>query len=293
MGRFLYDPCGNKVLVRGIEQMFWSTSWISPSFVDEIAKSGANTTRILPQISSPTPDGKPAMSLAAVESLIKLVIADKMMVDIAVDGGSNPDIYLRDDVKALLLKYERYLVIHAKGESTEGSENEWVANAKSVVSKLRAAGYKAPLYLLPITYGRNLPVVLNRGQEVLDSDPLKNIIFGWQAYWGSSNYYQKKFGMTLAQAMAKVAAASFMIQVGLLKETDPGEYLDYSPVMADAQANGVSWLWWDWRMSGSNLTTDGTFGHWASDGQQVVVSNANGVQKTSVRSPFQIDGACK
>jgi mannan endo-1,4-beta-mannosidase len=293
MGRFLFDPCGTKVVVRGVEQMFWATTFISPSFVDEIAKTGANTIRILPQISPPTPDGKPVMTLGATEALIKSAIADKMLVDIAVDGGSNLSAYVRDDVKTLLLKYERYLVIHAKGESVENSDNEWVTNAKAVVSKMRDAGYKAPLYLLPTNYGRNLPLILDRGQEILDADPLKNIIFGWQAYWGSSNYYQKRFGMTLAQAMQKVAAASFVIQVGLLRQTDPGENLDYSPVMADAQTNEVGWLWWDWRMSSSNLTTDGTFGHWASEGQQVVITNPNGIQKTSIRSPFLVDGACK
>lgn len=292
VGRDLYDPCGTKVVVRGVEQMFWSTSWISPSFVSEIAKTNANTIRILPQIDAPTPDGKPVMTLSDVEGLIQSSIAAKMLVDVAIDGGKDASVYVRSDVKQLLLKYERYIVIHAKGESYENTEADWATNAKAIVSQLRTAGYKAPLYLLPINAGRNLPAILDKGQEILDSDPLKNIVFGWQAYWGSSNYYQNLFKMTLAQAIAKAAAANFVIQLGLLTETDPGEFMDYSSAMAGAESNRLGWLWWDWRMSGSNLTTDGTYGHWATPGQPVVVSDPNSLQKTAVRTPFQLNGAC-
>jgi mannan endo-1,4-beta-mannosidase len=291
-GRRLLDPCGERLVVRGVEQMFWQTSWLSPRLVPEIAKTGANTVRILPQISLPTPTGEPPLSLARMEELIYLGIKNHMLVDVAVNGGKDPSIYLRSDVKALLLKYERNIVIHAKGEGYERTGSEWATNAKDVVSQLRAAGYKAPLYIMATNGGRNLPVILKYGSEIVAADPLRNIVFGWQAYWGSSNYYQDLFGMTLTQAIAKVRDAPFPIQVGLLKLTDGAEAMDYSPVMAAAQADGIGWLWWDWRMDRNNLTTDGIFGHWATYGQAVVVSNPNSISRTSARTYFQQNGVC-
>lgn len=293
MGRYLYDPCGERIVVRGVEQMFWNTSWISPSFVDEIAKTGANTIRILPQIDPPTPDGQSVIPLDGVEQLIQKALDGKMLVDVAVNGGKDPNVYVRDDVKTLLLAHERNLVIHAKGESYESTAEEWATDSKNVVTMLRAAGYRAPLYILATNGGRNLPVILDKGQEILDADPLKNVVFGWQAYWGDSNYYQNLFGMTLAEAVAQAGAAPFVIQVGLLRTTDPNETMAYSAVMADAQAQELGWLWWDWRMSTDNLTTDGTYGHWASVGEDVAVSNVNSIQNTAVKTFFQLNGACQ
>jgi mannan endo-1,4-beta-mannosidase len=292
-GRHLLDPCGERLVVRGVEQMFWQTSWLSPWFVPEIAKTGANTVRILPQISAPTPTGEPPLSLATMEVLIQLGIQNHMLVDVAVNGGKDPSIYLRSDVKALLLKYEKNIVIHAKGEGYERTGAEWATNAKNVVSQLRSAGYKAPLYIMATNGGRNLPVILNYGTEILAADPLRNIVFGWQAYWGSSNYYQNLFGMTLAQAMAKVRDAPFPIQVGLLHVTDgTSEAMNHSTVMADAQAYGIGWLWWDWRMDRNNLTTDGISGHWATYGQDVALTNPTSISRTAVRTYFQQNGAC-
>src|SRR5262249_8892233 len=103
---------------------------------------------------------------------------------------------------------------------------------------------------------------------------------------------QNLFGMTLSQAIDKAAQANFVIQLGLLTETDPNEFMDYSSAMGGAQSHALGWLWWDWRMSGSNLTTDGVYGHWAAPGQPVVISYQTSIQTTSVRTPFQLNAVC-
>ncbi len=45
-------------------------------------------------------------------------------------------------------------------------------------------------------------------------------------------------------------------------------------------------------MSADNLTTDGIFGHWAANGADVAVDNANSIQKTAQRTYFQANGTC-
>jgi hypothetical protein len=62
--------------------------------------------------------------------------------------------------------------------------------------------------------------------------------------------------------------------------------------MADAQAYAIGWLWWDWRMSTDDLTTNGTYGSWTPEGQDVVLGNPNGIANTSVRTYFQRYNAC-
>jgi hypothetical protein len=144
-----------------------------------------------------------------------------------------------------------------------------------------------------------LPTILEGGADVLASDPLHNVIFGWQAYWGEpGNYYQNMFGMTLHQAMQAVRDAPFMIQVGLTYQTDPwqnSETMDYHLAMQDAQTYDIGWLWWDWRLSSgsASLTTDGVYGHWEPYGADVAVTNPYSIGKTSQRTTFLNTGSCQ
>ena len=56
-GRFLLDPRGAKTVVRGVEQVFWDAGWLRANLPDEIAKTGANTIRLLPYITRMPPNG--------------------------------------------------------------------------------------------------------------------------------------------------------------------------------------------------------------------------------------------
>lgn len=292
-GRFLKDPRGVTVTARGAEQVMWNASWLPNSHITQQALCGSNTIRILPYFTTNTPTGEPKNTLAQIEDQIKRAINGKTSVSVALDGGQKLSTWLRADVKALMFKYQKYITIHAKGESGEGSGAAWVTAANNVVSQMRAAGYTMPLEIMTTTAGRNLPVALQYGQQIVDADPLHRIIIGWQAYWGPGNFYQNQYGMTLAQAFQNVQNANFPIRVGLIKHADQQNgdpaVMNYSALMADAQAKGISWLWWDWRMGQDDLTSNGSCGTWAHDGADIVVNNANGIQHTSVRTPFMLD----
>lgn len=257
-GRYLVDPQGARVVVRGPEQVLWQAGWLPNSLVSDIGRTGANTVRILPYYLQGTPTGEPRDTLAQIEDQIRRGIAAHMLVDVAIDGGRDTSVWLRPEVRALMVKYERWIVVHAMGESYESTDAAWATRAKSVVSQLRAAGYRMPLYVMSREGGRNLPTLLARGAEVVAADPLHNVVLGWQAYWGSNGGYQNAYGMSLDTAFARVAAAGFPIQVGLTRHSDvqnPGDTqtIPYASLIQLAQANALSWLWWDYRMGVDNL----------------------------------------
>lgn len=286
-GRFLQDPQGARVVVRGPEQVMWNASWLPNSLVSDIGRTGASGVRILPYFTDNTPTSEPRSTLAQVEDMIRRGINAHMLVDVALDGGNHTDLWLRADVKALMIKYQRYIVVHAMGESYEGTHAAWAARAKTVITSLRNAGYTMPLYIMARDGGRNLPAILERGAEVQAHDPLHNIVFGWQAYWGSNGDYQRNYQMTLDQAFAKVAAAPFPIQVGLIYHSDhqnqgDNQTIPYTNLITLAQQNQISWLWWDYRMGRDNLTQSGTYGQWTSWAGPVI--SAFGA---AVRTPFQ------
>lgn len=293
-GRFLYDPSGSRVVVRGAEQVFWDASWLPTSLVSEVGRSGANTIRVLPYYQQNTPTGDPKSTLAQIEDMIRRGIDAHMLVDVAIDGGRDVGVYLRPEVKALLQRYQRFIVIHAMGESYVDTDEQWGAQAKQTITSMRQAGYTAPLYIMSRTGGRNLPTLLNQGQSVVDADPLHNVVLGWQAYWGSNNTYQNAYGMSLTQAMQRAAAAPFPIQVGVIHHSDSQDNspqtVPYRDLMRLAHELSLGWLWWDWRMGVDDLTTDGRFGSWTERGLDVVVSSTYSILKTSTRTVFQLVG---
>ncbi len=293
-GRYLFDPLGAKIIVRGVEQVFFRADggWLSNEFATEISKTKSNTMRMLPYYTDNTPAAGDKATLADLEDQIRRGIDGHMLVDFAADGGRHVSTFLRPEVLSLIRKYERWMVLHAKGESYEDTDTEWATECKSVITQLRNAGLKLPLYMYARNGGRNLPCILNKGAEILAADPMHNIVFGWQAYWGDEGGWQDNFGMSLDQAFAYCRDAPVCIQVGLLLHSDPQDNspqtIPYQHLMQLAFNYDLGWLWWDYRMGIDNLTTDGYLPHYTSLGTDVLVDNQYGIGHTSTRTPFQL-----
>jgi mannan endo-1,4-beta-mannosidase len=280
-GNALYDTCGNKVIVRGVEQIFGlgiavNDSWLT--LIDEIAKTGANAIRVLPNMDQ--------LTLADLDSILARITAAGMVFNITVSttGTAYRAWYARSDVKALLLKYEPWLMIDAFNEPNYDDPARWLADAKPAIAELRAAGYRVPFNVISNQYGRDLPTALTYGQELVDSDPLRNTIIGWQAYWGSSGWYQGAYGMTLEQGVQRAGQAVFPMQMGVDYYSDPGEIMDYESTMQVAQRYGVGWLWWDWYNpfgSTNSLSTNGRVAGLTSFGNVVVDTSSASISNTA------------
>ncbi len=300
-GRWLLDPLGVKVIGRGVEQAYWRAPWLATSYVDEIARTGANQVRVLPYLTGRTPTGDPNATLADVEDMIQRAIRGHMLCDLAIDGGQVLDTWLRPDVLALLGRYEQHLVVHALGESYAETNTAWRESAIATVRRLRDAGLRMPLTVMSRQGGRNLPCLLEQGLAVVDADPLHNVICGWQAYWGSAKGYQREYGMELHEAMQYAAGAEVPIQVGLVYRSDPAtspQKVPFPDLMRWAQELQLSYWWWDWRMGIDNLSRTGKFGDWASategpgaDGYPLGVTVSTDIAHTSVRTPYQLTQA--
>jgi mannan endo-1,4-beta-mannosidase len=279
-GRHLQDTCGNPLVIRGIESTFGAGFEVNGSLanvVDEIAKTGANAIRILPNITQlGVSDIDPIFARAVQNGLVFFV------------SPGDETWFGRNDVQALIQKYEPWVIIDAFQEPNYDDPVRWLSEAKAAVALIRSYGYRVPITVLSNQYGRDLPTALAHGGEVVATDPRANTIIGWQAYWGSSNTYQKAYGMTLHQGIQNASAAAFPIQAGIEKVTDgTTETMDYGTAMTDAQSMGIGWLWWDWRLlvtDGNTLSSDGTAAHLTSLGTDVVTSQAASLAKTAQKA---------
>lgn len=309
-GRFLKDPCGQTVTIRGYEQPVGRGLLEADAGIPEMAKTGANYARLLVQI---PPHATSVPSVNTLQTYIDLARANGMLVELSLSDGSGGDaVYNRQDVKNVLFGDEDVVIIHGIGESQQGTDAAWVSEATNRITRMRGYGYKHVIFAGSRDFGRNPHTVLNRGAEVLAADPLRNVHFLVQLYWGDNsaraNYYEQLYGMTVEQALDRFAASNLAIQSGLLSDDSccsSYPWIDFESAMTRAQQNRISWLWWDWHNpfdgASYHITTNGRFGSWKSQpthpyqpnhGSQVALNHAASIKNTSVRTNYMRTRSC-
>jgi hypothetical protein len=273
-GRYLLDTCGKRFVVRGVEQVFGlGIGDVNGSFdnlVDEIAKSGANAVRVLPNLEQ--------LGVPELDAIFKRITGHGMVIFLS-PGDRNW--FAQADVQTLLDKYKGSLIVDAFQEPNYDDRTRWQSDAISAVQAVRDMGYTVPVTVLANQYGRDLPALLQNGANVVSADPLENTILGWQAYWGNTGWYQANYGMSLAEAVQTIGKQSFPIQAGIDGFADPGDAMDYVSTMQQSQTDNVGWLWWDWYNPfgpSNNLTADGSAANLTTLGKSVVTEDENGLR---------------
>ncbi len=263
-GRFLYDHLGNQIILRGVEQDFGGNK--SGSYIDEIARTGANAVRICFNVNYPLTAGE-------IESMIQRAIAKKMVCFITPgwykDDLQQPAYFLnRPDIKEVLMRYQNYIIIEVVGEPEWfGDAPRWAAECKESITIVRNAGYTCPLNMFPTGYGRDVATLEEKGAEVFNHDPLKNVIFQLQAYYDnhwsgapSSTYF-------VTDAIRRCVATGLPIQIGVIAHAAGGGVVDYKTQMQEAHLNNMNYMVWAWHNPYEwnqfyNITTNGIFGNW-------------------------------
>jgi hypothetical protein len=280
-GNQLLDTCGNPFVARGVEQIFGEqlpqgNDWVG--LVEEIAKSGVNAVRVLASTDT--------LGIDDIDSLLD-VVADHGMVAYVTPYGNQGMRWLEgQDVRVMLAKHEKNIIIDAFGEPTFDDRERFIAESTAAIQQVRSWGYRVPVTVTANQFGRDLPSLLELGAQVVASDPLHNTVLGWQAYWSQGGYYQETYGLSLTDAVAAISRAPFPIQIGLDHVTDfpASDTADYGTLMSATQAHGVGWLWWDWYNpygSENNLTEDGTATQLTATGRSVIETHAASVENTT------------
>lgn len=282
-GRRLLDTCGKPFVTRGVEQVFGNqlpqgNDW--SGLLEQIAASGVNAVRILA--------GTDTLGIDDVDDLLNIV-AEHGMVAYVTPYGDNAMQWLEgQDVRAMLAKHEKYILIDAFGEPTFDDRDKFLADSTEAIRTVRSWGYRVPLTVTANQFGRDLPSLFELGEQIVAADPLHNTVLGWQAYWGSNGYYQEHYGMSFEEAVDTIAGAPFPIQLGLDHITDfpSAQTADFSTLMTKTEEYGVGWLWWDWYNpygSENNLTENGSTTQLTATGEAVLNTHAASVKKTAQR----------
>jgi hypothetical protein len=179
-------------------------------------------------------------------------------------------VWSRQWLKDLMNKYKSNVIIDAAQEfinpgdaSTETARVAWSNAAKANVQFFRDQGYTNPLEIMANYQGRDLYCIVEYGEAIRAVDKVvvngnPQTMFGWQAYWGTTNNYYPKYQgalltgqsagvVTGAQAIHQYAAVqAFPIQIGIDNYAADTNN-DYQAEIDQAAADGASWLWWSWK----------------------------------------------
>jgi hypothetical protein len=268
-GRFLYDANGEKVVIRGIEEF-------QNNYIDQIAKTGANAYRLAYDVNAEELD----------RLLYKAVAEHNMIVSLMVSQNlETVSRWNRPDIKAVLKNYESHIVMMVHGEGPynardAGATGRWLGDVKRIIQMVRSYGYRCPLEILSNGWGQNLLILLDHGREVIDSDPLRNIILGCQMYADTRPDGNNR--MTVEQAIQAIVKSGLPIQLGACpftgadcKPLNNGPADNWIRVWNGTYENEIGCYYWCWSGSPSwlpacdGLSRDGSYGNWTAYGEEI------------------------
>jgi mannan endo-1,4-beta-mannosidase len=194
----------------------------------------------------------PNVPLSVLDEAIGNAVANKLVVIVGLWEATGKwqnmdkciDYWLRDDVKAMVKKYEKYFMLNIVNEGGDETlpEADWEEKYIEAVKKLRNAGYRVPLMIDPANWGRGENYIINCGERVLATDPLRNIIFSWHP-WDidqPTSRYTKAIRASLDRNLCMIVG-----EFSHLGANYEG-VLNWSPLVEECNKYGVGWLWWSW-----------------------------------------------
>ncbi|WP_437688785.1 cellulase family glycosylhydrolase [Sorangium sp. So ce176] len=299
-GRFLHDRCGEKVLLRGVNEMVvWLASGPDglPEF-QEIAKTGANTVRIVWLATE---------SAAGLDQAITNALAQKLIPIVELHDATGKwellptlvDYWTKADVVAVIKKHEQNLLVNIGNEVGDQVDNAaWEAGYKQAITRMREAGITVPLVIDASKWGQNIDQLQAVGPALVAHDP--NILLSVHMWWTDGS------GATITKELEESVALNLPLMVGEFAQHavyECGKHpFDYKTLLAKSVEHEVGWLAWSWGAVKNSdcqndgpfdMTTDGTFAGLTGWGREVAVTDPNSIQNTSVR-PHSIEtGSCR
>ncbi len=311
-GRYLYTPCDEKVVIRGVNKMIvWTGNLnLRKATYGEIRKTGANCVRIVWLVNpgqnevDAGPDG--------LDKTIQDCIDNKMipMVELHDATGYWPglqqcvDYWISPAVLNVVKKHEKYLLLNIANECGDEKVSDalFKAGYENAINQIRAAGIKCPLVIDASDWGKNLGQLRNTGQYLVNIDSEHNLLFSVHMYWAVSdgadaayitNELQQSVDMNLPFIVGE-----FSYKFNRGKECTLET--DYNAIIKMCRENEIGWLAWEWGPGNEfadptcdimNMTMDSYFNTLKDTWAKVVAETSPySIQNTSVTSKYILNG---
>ncbi len=273
-GRFLLDPQGLRIILRGINMQTWDDpNFPATNSTRSLEWADANAVRIQwyadYTVSGSRSAQLPISDLVGVlndcrqHALIPVVmLADLTQTPDRVDLINSKLVPWWIDNKAALLPFSERLIINIANEAgvdrwsgDPNALNSYVQVYKQAITSLRSAGYLVPLMIDAPDGGSTLDAFLKIGQELIDADPIHNILLSCHAYWAAYDgmpLIPQTITANLPIVFGEVAnwqdeATPCVYSLdGSNQGTPAGNGFTYQQLLTVCQQNLMGWLAWSW-----------------------------------------------
>lgn len=308
-GPTLFDPCGQPVVLRGVNEMvtFTYQSKDGSAYLGEIAKTGANSIRIYWTTNDTKDDLERLLTNTEKNKLIPIIYVFNYQlgpstVPIPTTVSQAADFWTRSDILPIVLKHQQWLIIALREKDLPATESlsDWGSNYDTQVKRLRDAAINVPLAIDAPNYGLDIGNLAQSGQARIDADPRRNLLLNTNAWWTNVT------ADVIRSNITTVTNASLPLLIG--EFSDYAQYpnctsliFDYSTLIQVAQETGSGWEAWSWGAARNtqpcstlDMTTDqGKFDNLSPWGREVALTNGNSIQRTSAPAKFTPGRGCQ
>ncbi len=299
IGRHLYDKCGEKVILRGVnEKIIWEDKDGIPTF-PEVEKTGANVVRIVWLTKGEADSLDIAITNCINNNLIPMIECH----DATGNWDSLPkiiDYWTRPDIVSVIKKHENYLLLNIANEAGDWFTPDSIFREgyKDAIKRIREVGIHVPIIIDPPDWGKRINSLQAEGPFLINDDPDHNILFSihmwWPKIWGYSD------STVIAEIKESVKAELPLIvgEFGNMWVDSTGGEIPYHTIMKECQKNEIGWIAWSWGPTNQpqtflNMTKEATFESLYGWGLEVAVTDPYSIKNTSVRPYYILNKKCK
>ena len=291
-GSTLKDANDNPFVMRGVNYAFTWYKGTETVALPKIAEYGANTVRIV--LSNGEQWNKDSVS--TVKNLIKICEENEMIAVLEVHDATGYNTheslmkaaeYFVEIKDAYIGKEDKVIINIANEWRGDQNSDEWAKSYKQAVNLLRDAGLTHNIMVDAAGWGQYGKAIHDKGLEVLNSDPLENIIFAIHMYGtagGNEGVIKQNIDGVLNQDLA--------LCIGEFGWNHSDGDVDEETIMSYCEETNTGWLAWSWHGNGSevsylDMVTDYT-GNTLTEWGDTVVNSVYGMLNTSkVSSVFE------
>lgn len=287
-GTELKDANDNTFVIRGVNNPHAWFDTQAYNALTAIAATGANTVRVVWEST-----GSPTRLQQIIDRCKQLGMV--AMVELHNATGSNSatllnqmaQYFTQSSVKSIMNNNERYVLINIANEWGDHglSDTAWRDAYKTAISTLRNAGIRNTIVVDASGWGQNSSPIKAYGNEVLNHDPQRNVMFSIHMYGSWNN--QSRIGSEL-QAIKNLGLAVMIGEFGYNYNNgnnNLGSQVNAQEIMNQAQAKGIGYMPWSWTGNdAANSWLDMTTNDWQTltTWGNLVVNGTNGIRATSV-----------
>ncbi|MCC2977085.1 glycoside hydrolase family 5 protein [Sphingomonas sp. PL-96] len=299
-GRFLYTAAGERVVLRGVNEMFaHSPDPTGARTMPEIARTGANAVRIMTALDYPA---------ASLDAILGHAVANGMIPIAECHAATGKweklddcvAYWTRPDIAAVVRRHRRWVLVNIANEAgATVPAADFVAGYRDAIARIRAAGIDVPLIVDGSDWGKEYAMLLDSWAPLNASDPARAVMVSAHSYWvGTEEERRAPYRAIVARVTRD--NIPFLLGEGPTSAGWDCKASPYRWAMGELQRAEIGWLTWSWGMVPNgdcraekryDVTDGGRFGRWKSEaGEALMISDPASVRNTS-RRPCSIPNA--